>query len=64
MTSDKKYTCFEIFAHHGDGFQEYIYDDGSIVPLEESVGVEITQNGKSDLFLYDGIVYLEDYIKK
>lgn len=57
IDSRKEYSCVEIQADTGEEFQEYIYEDNSFVQQGEPVGVEITQNGITELFLYDGILF-------
>ena len=58
MDSSKLYSCAVIEAETGEDYQEYIYlHDMSVVEHGTPIGVEITQNGKTELFLYDGILY-------
>lgn len=45
-----------VYATYGDGFQEYVYEDGSSVPEGEPVGIE-----KGDEFIMlDNVYYSSD----
>lgn len=57
MDSNKPYTCVIIEAEDGEDFQEYVYEDGKRVPHGEQVGVEITQDGKTEFFILEGVLY-------
>jgi len=57
MTNKLKYECHLIECEEGEDFQEYKYKDGSSVPFGEPIGVEITQNGTTELFLLEGIYF-------
>ncbi len=56
-------TCIIIEAEHEDGFQEYIYEDGTRVPQGEPVGVEFEENGKMRFILLEGIYYSSEQHK-
>jgi hypothetical protein len=52
-----KYKCHLIQACWEDEYQEYYYENGERVPDGEDIGVEITQQGKTKLYLLDGIKF-------
>jgi hypothetical protein len=57
MTNTKKYECVIIEAERGNDFQDYMYEDGTPVPFGKQIGVEITQDGETELFLLEGIFF-------
>jgi hypothetical protein len=57
MTNTKDYDCCVIFAESGEDFQQYHNAcTGPVLP-GTPVGVEITQDGTTELYLYDDIQF-------
>ena len=49
--------CNIIEAEHEDGFQEYVYEDGTRVPHGEPVGVELEENGEVRFIMLEGVFF-------
>lgn len=60
IDSNKPYTCVIIDAEDGEDFQDYVYWNGKAVPHGEQVGVEITQDGNTEFFLLEDILFRDD----
>jgi len=54
----KIYDQYEIYAEFGEEFQEFVYEDGTFVPMGTPIGIETEyQDGSVELKLHPGIFY-------